>query len=283
MCSEKKRASNRSNAAKSTGPRTPDGKARSSQNGVTHGMFCRRAVLVGESQEEFNDLRRGVHQRFAPRDVFEVMLVDRVVLAMWKLKRLHEAEACVHAARGCRMDQARREANMRRRVESTANPLDIEDLDKCFEVAEQTLEQAVAEPVLATPACMSQVMQLHDPGVLESPVRRDELDRLSQLEARLERTIHRSLTELRKLRADDPGKNLRTADENVQSEPKSGAAERAPESMQVIEDEKVMPDQGAETAPDTFTRFHPGVSAHEPASPPGTEQTAPARPPDLSG
>jgi hypothetical protein len=46
--SAKKLAANRANAKKSTGPRTPEGKRRSSKNAVTHGMFCNDTVLPGE-------------------------------------------------------------------------------------------------------------------------------------------------------------------------------------------------------------------------------------------
>ena len=38
----------------STGPRTEQGKAHSSQNAVKHGLFAKTIFIQGESQEEFD-------------------------------------------------------------------------------------------------------------------------------------------------------------------------------------------------------------------------------------
>jgi len=48
MASKKKIAANRRNAKKSTGPKTPEGKAVSAQNATRHGLLSRRAVLPDE-------------------------------------------------------------------------------------------------------------------------------------------------------------------------------------------------------------------------------------------
>ncbi|MBL8223542.1 MAG: hypothetical protein JNL62_30200, partial [Bryobacterales bacterium] len=47
---------NRINSQKSTGPRTPEGKQRSSENAVKHGIYTSSIVLPGESAEEFRKL-----------------------------------------------------------------------------------------------------------------------------------------------------------------------------------------------------------------------------------
>src|SRR5436190_3386864 len=94
--SEKKRAANRANACKSTGPRTPEGKSRASLNAITHGLFCKELVLPGESQEVFALMRRLWISSLNPQDIAELWLVDRIVAANWKLRRLQESEALFH-------------------------------------------------------------------------------------------------------------------------------------------------------------------------------------------
>ncbi len=47
----------RTNGAKSSGPATPEGKARSSQNAVKHGLHSKQILLPTESAEEFQALR----------------------------------------------------------------------------------------------------------------------------------------------------------------------------------------------------------------------------------
>src|SRR6185369_13010456 len=57
MVTEKQLAANRRNGFKSTGPKSPEGKARVAQNGTTYGIFCRHLLLAGERAEEFELFR----------------------------------------------------------------------------------------------------------------------------------------------------------------------------------------------------------------------------------
>jgi hypothetical protein len=63
MATEAQIAANRLNAQKSTGPRTPEGKEKVSQNAVTHGLLARAAVLHGEDWEEFTCFREDMLRR----------------------------------------------------------------------------------------------------------------------------------------------------------------------------------------------------------------------------
>jgi hypothetical protein len=92
MSSEARIEANRQNAQHSTGPATEEGKARSSRNAMKHGFFARDLLLPGESEKEFHELVEGLLMRMAPRDVYEVNIVDQIIADMWKLRRVRSAE-----------------------------------------------------------------------------------------------------------------------------------------------------------------------------------------------
>ena len=82
MSTEKKTASNRKNAQKSTGPKSAAGKAVVSQNARTHGLLSRSLIIEGESQEEFSELLRLLVDEFQPVGLVEHALVERVDLSL---------------------------------------------------------------------------------------------------------------------------------------------------------------------------------------------------------
>lgn len=85
----------RVNGAKSRGSVTPEGKARSAINRTTHGMYSTRVVLETESKEVFQILAGLYHGLLQPQDQLEIDLVDSLVHARWKIRRLeasHSAE-----------------------------------------------------------------------------------------------------------------------------------------------------------------------------------------------
>ena len=87
---------NRANAAKSTGPRTVEGKAISSRNAITHGLLA-ETVRIGEFPEEmrevFDVFRDGIIEGLDPVGGFEQMLAERVVASAWRLRRAGRLEA----------------------------------------------------------------------------------------------------------------------------------------------------------------------------------------------
>ncbi|MFO0503646.1 MAG: hypothetical protein ACK527_15755, partial [Acidobacteriota bacterium] len=89
----KRAAANRENARKSTGPRTPEGKAASCQNRLAHGLCSSSLILHGENPEEFDELRRQTHTTFAPVTAEETLLTDQLVEATWRLNRARRVEA----------------------------------------------------------------------------------------------------------------------------------------------------------------------------------------------
>jgi hypothetical protein len=87
MSSELKSQTARTNGAKSRGPVTPEGKARSSANSRRHGLTA--SVLIdGESDEHFQLLLADFMDQFQPQTGVETDLVEVMAIARWRLRRL---------------------------------------------------------------------------------------------------------------------------------------------------------------------------------------------------
>ena len=96
MSKMSKQIANQANAQKSTGPTSPAGKARSSQNSIRHGL-CAKHILIGpEHQADFDDMAQGYRFELDPEGPVEQTLFSEIVGAAWQLGRVQrmESEAC---------------------------------------------------------------------------------------------------------------------------------------------------------------------------------------------
>jgi len=87
MATETQIIANRLNAQKSTGPRTPEGKAVVSQNSIKHGLLAEQDVIASESEADFNLYRRQLLDELNPLSPMESVLAERIVTLSWRLKR----------------------------------------------------------------------------------------------------------------------------------------------------------------------------------------------------
>ena len=87
MSSEKRITASRANGALSRGPKTPQGKARSSRNATRHGLLARVIVLEEEPEDAFRKLCHAYDTRFEPRDEVEAGMVHEMVANYWRLRR----------------------------------------------------------------------------------------------------------------------------------------------------------------------------------------------------
>ena len=112
MTSDKKAKSNRQNALKSTGPKTPEGKDAVRLNALKHGLLTREVLLPSEDEDALRELDEGLRDELRPAGRLENLLVDRVVEAVWRLRRLGQVEAGIFAWEryGALAEQAQREA-----------------------------------------------------------------------------------------------------------------------------------------------------------------------------
>ncbi|HWR53450.1 MAG TPA: hypothetical protein VN428_20250, partial [Bryobacteraceae bacterium] len=77
----------RENGAKSRGPITPEGKARSSQNALKHGLSARQVVLGTEEDDEWWDFREECRIALEPLGAVEISYADEFAASRWRLQR----------------------------------------------------------------------------------------------------------------------------------------------------------------------------------------------------
>jgi hypothetical protein len=91
MATDAQIAANRRNARRSTGPRTPEGKARSSRNHLIHGLLA-KGLIEGESPDELLAIHEDFRAQFDPQTLAENALVERAALAYFRLARFAHVE-----------------------------------------------------------------------------------------------------------------------------------------------------------------------------------------------
>jgi len=190
-------AANKANAQKSTGPRTPEGKARVSENALKHGLRSERNTLDLASdvalpieREEFLATLAAFTQDLQPLGPLETRLVERL------------AQIDLRLNRAVRMETAHLEMHTGLLTQSMGSALPI------GEGAGQTRQN-----------------WLTTLAFLKSP---SATTLIGQYESRLSRDFARTLSQLRqaqKLRAQQPTQNLGNQTQaSVPLDPQKGAA-----------------------------------------------------------
>jgi hypothetical protein len=90
--SEKKLQANRANAKRSTGPRTPAGKAAVRGNALKHGVRSSAVILPSESIEVFNEVLLRIKKAREPKTTEEERLLEEIAGLWWRLRRLGQLE-----------------------------------------------------------------------------------------------------------------------------------------------------------------------------------------------
>ena len=79
---------NRERAKKSTGPRTPEGKARSAMNALKNGLYAEALLLWEENDRLLAEITRQYFEDFPPANVHERMLLEQMVFTQWRMLRV---------------------------------------------------------------------------------------------------------------------------------------------------------------------------------------------------
>jgi len=98
MSSLKQIEANRRNALKSTGPTTPEGKARSRGNAVRHGLTAETIIDVLEDAEDYQAFEAAVIADYDVESAVERELVLRLASVLWRLRRATGIETGLFAS-----------------------------------------------------------------------------------------------------------------------------------------------------------------------------------------
>ena len=83
MATEKQFAANRANAEQSSGPTTPQGKAKSSKNRLSWGFCSSMTIMPGEDPLAFKGLLSDLTAHHQPANVTEQILVEKMAQDQW--------------------------------------------------------------------------------------------------------------------------------------------------------------------------------------------------------
>ena len=99
MASQQQIDANRKNAQKSTGPKNPEGKAAVCRNAFSHGLTADLVCINGEDMDEFDATRQSFEDELKPVGPVQALLVQRIVMAAWRLERLRLIEGGIFQLR----------------------------------------------------------------------------------------------------------------------------------------------------------------------------------------
>ena len=222
MATKKQIKANRSNAQKSTGPKTEAGKAASSRNALCHGLTATHAiVLPDENADAFDSLQREVLGDLDPQGALQAALAERIVVLLWRLDRAArlECQLFIHGqrradrrkvstalSRGASQDRLRKYYCRGEQADAAAEAVDL-----MFRAEREIdLEIRTKAPWAEVLAERKQSARL--------------FDRVERHEASLQRALHRTLEEFRRLRVVSPVKPESSAPPPIMPEPAPGAA-----------------------------------------------------------
>src|SRR6476659_1985534 len=136
--SEPRRTANARNAQHSTGPRSEEGKKRSSKNALKHGLTSIDAVLPNEDPDDFQDQLGQWLAYDPPTAPAHAAVIERAVSAKWKLDRCTRLET-------------------QRLSEKVRHAVDLYDFEKTAEAEE------IGRRLIDDPINRCETPQVHDP------------------------------------------------------------------------------------------------------------------------
>ena len=196
MTSKKQVEANRRNSLKSTGPKTSEGKKVVRRNALKHGLLSREVFLPDEDGNALEELGKRLRSHLVPFGELEDLLVDRIVSAAWRLRRVGWVEAGIFAWEyyGDRAEQATKEAESYTETKQLIS----------FPIGEETvITDEKKHEVALSKAREAEAAQRTGPGIQGLAFCRggDAFSKLSRYETGIERSLYKALHELQLLQA----------------------------------------------------------------------------------
>jgi hypothetical protein len=208
MTSDRKAEANRRNARNSTGPKTPEGKAAVRHNAMKHGLLSQDILLPEEDEAALGELGENLRAELQPVGELENMLVDRIIAAHWRLRRLGRVESGIFAFELYGELAARARKEVRRyshtKTEVTLGGRSLEDNLETTVRTTITDEQKYQEALRRAQEMES--VRDADLATLGKAFIRDAdkgnaFSKLSRYETTIERSLYKALHELQRLQA----------------------------------------------------------------------------------
>jgi hypothetical protein len=201
MTSDKQTEANRRNALKSTGPKTPEGKAAIRLNALKHGLLSQEILLPGEDEEALTELGEILTAELQPVGALENLLVARITAAVWRLRRLGRVEAGIFA-RALYAELAKRAMK-----EAHSHTLDkgYDEFHEYLPYASKTLDQEKCLEAISKAKEMAAVRDGETATLGQTFIRdadtSNAFSKLSRYETAIERSLYKALHELQRLQA----------------------------------------------------------------------------------
>ncbi len=199
MTSEKQVRANQQNSLKSTGPKTPEGKDAVRRNALKHGLLSQEVLLPGEDEAAFKELGESLRDELQPVGELENMLVEQIIAASWRLRRLRRVETGIFTAElyGELTNRARQEARTYKRTEFDDL---LESTDKTTITDERRHKEAISKVEEMKGIRDSETGMLGQAFVRDAD-KANAFSKLSRYETMLERSLYKALHELQRLQA----------------------------------------------------------------------------------
>ena len=198
VTSDKQIRANRQNALKSTGPKSPGGKAAARRNALTHGLLSTEMLLPGEDEAALVGLRGRLTEELRPVGELEDLLVERAIAAVWRLRRLGRVEAGIFAWE--RLEE------LAERAEREARGYEQPPEDDFMKYVNISLSNGEKHSEALSRAQQMRSEQGAETATLGRTFARDAnganaFSKLSRYETTIERGLYKALHELQRLQA----------------------------------------------------------------------------------